>query len=87
MTYSTQLETNLLDAVTFVVMAPLQLACGLLWLLYQCVKGITATGKAGVYAAAIIGAVVLCAACPLLPVGLAIVAAFAWATMPRKAVR
>lgn len=37
--------------------------------------------------AAIVGAVVLCASCPALPVGLAIVAAFGYVTMPRKAVR
>lgn len=37
--------------------------------------------------ASIGGAVVLCAACPALPVGLGIVAAFGWATMPRTAVR
>lgn len=37
--------------------------------------------------AAIVGAVAVCAAFPLLPVGLGITAAFGWATYPRKAVR
>lgn len=36
--------------------------------------------------AVIIGAVVICAACPLLPLGLAITLAFALVTMPRTAV-
>jgi len=37
-------------------------------------------------AAGIIGAVAICAVCPLLPLGLAIVTAFALVTMPKKAV-
>lgn len=39
-----------------------------------------------VLSSVIIGAVAICAACPLLPLGLAITAAFALVTMPKKAV-
>lgn len=62
---------------------PLQMLSGLLGavvaglgLLWRCRRYIAIT-------ALFVGSMALCVACPLLPVGLAIVAGYGWATMPR----
>ena len=86
---ATAFESVLIDAIcdiAEIAMIPLRLFSGLLWaivagaaLLWRCRQPIA-------WAGAVVGAVGLCWACPLLPLGLAIVGAFGWATYPRSAV-
>jgi len=88
--YSTAIETTLLDGLCDLcelVMIPLRLLSGLLWaivaglaLLWRCRRYIAT-------ASLVVGAVLLCWSCPLLPLGLAITASFGWATYPRQAVK
>ena len=86
MTYSTTFENNLLDAVTAIVMAPINALAGLLWLLWQGCKAVWPYRKYIGLVVALAAAVAVCVACPLLPVGLAITALVGWVTMPRSAV-
>jgi hypothetical protein len=84
---TTTLENNLLDAITALVMAPVHLIHGLLWLAWQGCKLCAPYRKYIGLAVAFAAAVGACVACPLLPLGLAITAAVGWVTMPRSAVR
>lgn len=59
--------------------------CACASLLVATLAGLLTHWRPVCYFAAILGAGAVCVACPLLPVGLAIVAGYAWATMPRKA--
>ena len=85
--YASTFENNLLDAVTFVVMAPVNAVYALLWLLWQGCMLLWPYRKYIGLAVALAAAVAVCVACPLLPLGLGIVGAFGWVTMPRSAVR
>lgn len=84
---TTTFENNLLDAVTAIVMAPIALIHGLLWLLWRGCLAVWPYRKHIALAMAFAGVVALFVAFPLLPLGLAITAAVGWATYPRQAVR
>lgn len=84
---TTTFENNLLDAVTAIVMAPIQAVAGLLWLLWQGCKLAAPYRKYIGLAIVAAPGLAVCVACPLLPLGLAITAAVGWATYPRQAVR
>lgn len=84
---TTTFENNLIDAVTAIVMAPVQALIGLLWLAWQGCKAIWPYRKYIGAAAAFVAFLGCCWALPALPLGLAITIAFGLATMPRKAVR
>lgn len=79
---TTTFESNLLDAVTALVMAPITAVYGLLWLLWQGRKAVWPYRRYIAIAGGIACAVALCVACPALPLGLGITAAVGWATMP-----
>ena len=87
MIHASTFENNLIDAVTFVVMAPINAVYGLLcllWALYKlCAPYRRHIGQALTFAAA----VAVCAAVPALAIGGTITLLFALVTMPRKAVR
>lgn len=83
MTYATQLETNLIDAVTACVMAPIAVIQWLLWLIWNACKAAWPYRQYIALATAIAAAVAVCVAVPMLPVGLGIVTGFAWVTKPR----
>ena len=82
MTYSTQLESNLLDFVTAVIMLPVNAVYALLWLLWQGCKlcapyrGYIAKG------AALAATAALLVACPALALGLLTTAAYGLITYP-----
>lgn len=90
MTYTLNFQTILLDAIcdiAEIAMIPLRLFYGLLWaiaaglgLLWRIRRYIATTTL-------VVGAVAVCVAFPAFPLGLAIVAAFGWATYPKMAVR
>lgn len=85
---TTTFETNFLDAITALVMIPIQIVAGLLCLLWQGLTALWPYRKHITLGAAVVGFTALCVAYPLLPLGLAITAAVGWATYPRrKAVR
>jgi hypothetical protein len=79
-----KLESNLLDLVTAVVMAPVAALYGLAWLIWQGAVLLWPYRKYIGLALAIAGFVAVCWACPALPLGLAITAVVGWATMPRS---
>ena len=76
-------ESNLLDVTTAVVMFPIAIVRGLLWLVWQACTLLWPYRRyiaITLVAAAFVG---VCVVCPMLPLGLAITAAFAYATKPR----
>ena len=77
------IENNLLDAVTAVVMFPINLIHLLLWLIWRVAGSVWPYRWYIGLVAVLATAVVVCVAVPLLPVGLAITAAVGWVTMPR----
>ena len=86
MTTTAYFENVLIDALCdlgTLAALPLQMIGGLLWaivsgctLLWRCRCQIVCT-------LAMVAFVAACWACPLLPIGLCVVAAFGWATYPR----
>ena len=80
----TKFESNLLDAVTAIVMTPVAAVYWLLWLLWQGVVVIAPYRKYIGLALAGMGLAWLFVAVPALPLGLALVGAYGWATMPRS---
>ena len=84
--YASTFENNLLDAVTFVVMAPVNAVYALLWLLWQGCMLLWPYRKYIGQALAFAAAVAVCAAVPALAIGGTITLLFALVTMPRKAV-
>lgn len=89
--YSTALETTLLDAVTTIVMAPINAIAGLLWLLWQGCKLAAPYRKHIGLAIAFVAALVLCIAVPevLFGLGLTVVYGLVFYPTPkcRKVVR
>ena len=75
-------ESNLLDLVTAVVMVPVAALYGLAWLIWQAVALLWPYRRYIALAVGVWAFVALCVACPMLPVGLGIVAAYAVATKP-----
>ena len=86
MTTTAYFENALLDAITALVMVPVNAAYCLVWLLWQGAVWLWPYRRYIALAIVAAAFVALCVACPMLPVGLAIIAAYAWVTMPRKAV-
>ena len=84
---TTTFENNLLDLVTAVVMAPVAALYGLVCLIWQGCVLLWRCRQPIAWAGAVVGAVGLCWACPLLPLGLAIVVIVGYVTWPRSAVR
>lgn len=78
------LESNLLDLVTAVVMAPVAALYGLAWLIWQ--GAVLLWPYRRYIALAIVAAafVALCVACPALPLGKAITAAVGWVSYTRS---
>lgn len=76
-------ESNLVDLVTSIVMVPVAALYGLAWLIWQGCVLLWRCRLPIACALVIAGAVAVCWACPALPPGLAIIAAFGWVTMPR----
>ena len=68
------------------IFIPLRALVNTLEALYSLLATICGWWRPLALAAVIIGAVGICVACPLLPLGLAITLAFALVTMPRTAV-
>ena len=87
MTTVLKFESNLLDAVTAFVMAPIAAAYCLVWLIWQGCTLLWPYRRYIALATVAAAFVALCVACPALPLGLAITAAVGWATYPRLAVR
>lgn len=79
----TSLENPFAQLAALVAGAALAFILAPLWLLLQALKACARHWRPVALALAILGAGALCVACPLLPVGLAIVAGYGWATMPR----
>lgn len=73
-------EDHFLNAVTAVVMAPVAALYALFWFIEEAGKAIAPYSK---HISFTLAFVALCVTFPMLPVGLAIVAALGWATYPR----
>jgi hypothetical protein len=69
------------------LMLPVRALLNALTALLAILAGLCSLWRPIALAAVTAGAFVLCVSCPALPVGLALVAAFAYATYPRTAVR
>ena len=86
-TFDSNIFIDALCDLCEIAMIPVRLLSGLLWAIvagarqhWRCRRYIATT-------ACVVGFVALCWAMPMLPLGLAIVGAFGWATMPRGKVR
>ena len=86
--YASTFENNLLDAVTFVVMAPVNAVYALLWLIWLGCKLLWPYRRYIAKGVALAAAVAVCAACPALALGLLTTAAYGLISYPmHKAVR
>ena len=80
--YASTFENNLLDAVTMLVMAPLNLAYALLWVVWQGCKLLWPYRRYIAKGAALAATAALLVACPALALGLVTIMAYGLFTYP-----
>ena len=81
MTYT--LSNNTFEILQFGTLAIVQGCVAVLWLMFQGIGHLWSYRRLLAIAGGVAAAVALCWAMPMLPLGLAIVGAFGWATYPR----